>query len=249
MIAKRPKDIRGLIEAGKVAAETLSEMSKRVSPGTTTIELDRIADGIFARYGAESAPRYFYNFPGATCISIAPVAAHGIPGDCRIQEGDLVNIDVSVVLKGFCADTGMTIAVEPVTEAAQKVCETATIALAHVIQTSAPGMRVSDIGRMIETTARDHGMSTIKNLSGHGLGKKLHEPPRNILNFFAESEKTVLAEGQVIAVEPFISSNDEYVQDTGDGWGLTASEGVLVAQYEHTLILMKGETIITTRRA
>jgi methionyl aminopeptidase len=249
VIVKQSRDIQRLTEAGKVAAEVMAEMAKSVRPGIATGKLDRIAETMIRRYGAESAPRYFYKFPGTTCISILPVVAHGIPGNYRIRPGDVVNIDVSVFLEGFCADTGMTIAVEPQTDLVKEVCRTASGALAEVIGMIRPGLPVSEIGKTVQTKARRHGLTVIKNLCGHGLGPTLHEDPETILNFYSRREKRRFSEGQVVAIEPFISSEGEYVREQKDGWGLAVSGGSLAAQYEHTLILMKNETIITTKRA
>jgi methionyl aminopeptidase len=248
VVVRRSGDIRGLIEAGKVAAEVIAAMAKKLTPGVATGELDSVGENVMKRYGAESAPRYFYQFPGATCISVLPVVAHGIPGDRRIRPGDIVNIDVSVFFKGFCADTGVTIPIEPKNAAAQKICETAAAALKQVVKNLRPGALTNEVGKMVQAEAKRAGLKVIRNLCGHGLGTALHEEPENILNFYSAFEADRLAEGQVVAIEPFISSSAEYVGEKGDGWGLTVPRGCLVAQYEHTLILLENETIVTTRR-
>jgi methionyl aminopeptidase len=249
VVVRRSGDIRGLIEAGKVAAEVIAEMAKKLKPGVTTGELDSLGEDMIRRYGAKSAPRYFYQFPGATCISVLPVVAHGVPGNQRIRPGDVVNIDGSVYLKGFCADTGMTVLAEPKNVAAHKICHAASAALKQAVRILRPGISANEVGKTVQAEADRRGLKVIRNLCGHGLGTALHEAPESILNFYSSHEKGRLAEGQVVAIEPFISSDAEYVDEKGDGWGLTVPQGCLVAQYEHTLILLKSGTIVTTERA
>jgi methionyl aminopeptidase len=249
VVVRRSGDIRGLIEAGKVAAEAAAEMAKRLKPGVTTGQLDGVGENVIRRYGAEPAPRYFYRFPGATCVSVLPVIAHGIPGNQRIRPGDVVNIDVSVYLKGFCADMGMTVLVEPKNVAAHRICRVASAALRQAIKVVKPRVLINEVGRVVQAEAERHGLTVIKNLCGHGLGATLHEAPEYIVNFYNVREKSRFTEGQVVAIEPFVSSSAEYVGEKGDGWGLTVPRGCWVAQYEHTLILLKDETIVTTERA
>ncbi|MDR1206671.1 MAG: type I methionyl aminopeptidase [Peptococcaceae bacterium] len=249
MVVRHSGDIRGLVEAGKVAAETVAEMAKKLRPGVTTGQLDGVGEGVIKRYGAESAPRYFYRFPGATCVSVLPVIAHGIPGDQRIRPGDVVNIDVSVYLNGFCADTGMTVLVEPKNVAAHKICRAASAALKQAIKIVKPRVLINEVGKVVQAEAERHGLKVVRNICGHGLGATLHEAPEYIINFYNAREKSRFAEGQVVAIEPFISSGAEYAKEKGDGWGLTVPRGCWVAQYEHTLILLKDETVVTTARA
>lgn len=246
MIVKSEEDIKGLIEAGKVAAEVLHKMAARLRPGMTTRQLDQIGEAVMERYGAKSAPRVTYNFPGATCISIIPEVAHGIPGDRVIMPGDLVNIDVSIELNGYYGDNGMSIPVELDDPMALKVCEVCLKAREAVIKAAKPGLKINELGRAVEKVAKAHDMKIIKNLCGHGLGRSLHEAPETILNYYSRREKGFLAEGQVIALEPFISDGPEFVIEGDNDWALVVPQGHYVAQFEHTIIVLKDQTIITT---
>jgi len=246
LIVKSDEDIKGLIEAGKVAAEVLHKMASRLRPGITTRQLDQIGEAAMKRYGARSAPMLMYNFPGATCISVIPEVAHGIPGDRVIMPGDLVNIDVSIELNGYFADNGMSVPVELDDPVALKVCDVCLKAREAVIGVAKPGLKLNELGRTVENVAKAHDLKVIKNLCGHGLGRSLHEEPETILNYYSKREKGVLAAGQVIALEPFISDGPEFVVDGDNEWALVVPKGHYVAQFEHTIIVLEGETIITT---
>lgn len=246
MIVTNEKEIKGLIEAGKVAAEVLQKMVQRLRPGITTGQLDRIGEELMIKYGARSAPKVMYNFPGATCISVIPEVAHGIPGNRIIQAGDLVNIDVSVELNGFFGDNGMTVPVELEDPHALKVCKVCLEARDAVVSKAKPGLKINELGKTVETVARDNQLKVIKNLCGHGLGLSLHEAPETILNYYSKQEKGKLALGQVVALEPFISNGPEFVFEGDNEWALVVPQGYYVAQYEHTIIVLEGETIITT---
>jgi len=246
LIVRDEKDIQGLLEAGKVAAEVLYKMASRLRPGITTGQLDRIGEEAMTRYGARSAPKVMYNFPGATCISVIPEVAHGIPGNRVIQAGDLVNIDVSVELNGYYGDNGMSIPVELEDPRALKVCEVCLKARDAVVQAAKPGLKINELGRAVETIARAHDMKIIKNLCGHGLGRSLHEDPEMILNYYSKKERGQLALGQVIALEPFISDGPEFVIEGDNDWVLVVPQSHYVAQYEHTVIVLEDQTIITT---
>jgi methionyl aminopeptidase len=187
-----------------------------------------------------------YNFPGATCISINEEAAHGIPGARRIQAGDLVNVDVSAELDGYFADTGGTRVVPPSTPIKTRLCHATRMALDAALEQARAGNRINQIGKAIERVAKAHGFRTIRNLAGHGVGRSLHEAPEGIVSYCDSSDKRVLREGMVIAIEPFLSTKSTSVQETGDGWTLAAARGNLSAQYEHTLIVTRGAPIVLT---
>jgi methionyl aminopeptidase len=247
MIVKTDQDLKGIMEAGKVAAEVLHKMAKRLRPGVTTGQLDKIGEEMMNRYGARSAPKVSYHFPGATCISILPEVAHGIPGSREIKAGDLVNIDVSVELNGYFGDNGMSIPVELENERILKLCRVGQEARAAAIAAARPGGKLNEIGKAVEQVIKPQGFTVIKNLCGHGLGRKLHEAPENILNYYSKHERGKINPGQVIALEPFVSEGPELVQDGGyNEWALVVPAGFYVVQFEHTIIVTEGATIVTT---
>ena len=244
---KTDKDLQGILEAGKIASEAMYKMAGRIRPGITTGQLDRIGEEVMLRYGARSAPKVAYSFPGATCISILPEVAHGIPGDRRIKAGELVNIDVSVELDGYFAETGMSIPVEIDDLRVQRICQICLEARAAAIGAAKPGGKINEIGKAVEQVAKSYGMTMIKNLCGHGLGRKLHEAPECILNYYSKQERGRLQPGQVIALEPFISEGPELVENCGyNEWALVVPAGPYVVQFEHTIIVGANGNILAT---
>jgi methionyl aminopeptidase len=246
MTANTEKDITALKKVGEVVAEAREEMLAAVKPGVTTLELDEIAAKVMDKYGARSAPKCQYNFPGYTCISLNDVAAHGIPGKREVKEGDLINVDVSAELNGYFGDTGATIVVMPASELKTKLVKCSHDALYAAIDTVKDGAKINLIGQAIENQALSCGFNVIKNLTGHGIGHKLHEEPFNVLSFCKPNDKSRMHEGLVIAIEGFVSSKAEFVKEDNDGWTLRTPDRSFVAQYEHTVIVTKGKAIILT---
>lgn len=245
MIAKTEEDFNGLKEIGGIVASIRDELVRRTKPGVTTKELDEIAGALFEKAGAVSAPKGEYDFPGYTCISVNEEVAHGIPGKRVIREGDLVNIDVSGSKNGYFADTGISIVVGEGDETLKKICEVAKEAFEAGLAKARPGAKISGMGKIVHQTARKHGLTVIKNLTGHGIGRSIHESPNHVYNYNETSDYGLLRDGMVIAFEPFISTHDEEVFQTDDGWTYITEQS-FVAQYEHTMILTKNGPIIIT---
>jgi len=246
MTVENQQDMDGILQTGQVVARVRDAMLQAIEPGMTTAELDALGARLLDKYEARSAPRVTYDFPGATCISINEQAAHGIPGDRVIKAGDIVNVDVSAEKGGYFADTGGSIVVPPVTAIKSRLCEATRLALKQAISEARADARINRIGRAIQRTARDHGFETIRNLSGHGIGRSLHEEPTGIVSYYDRHDTRCLVNGQVIAIEPFLSTNSKMVTQAPDGWTLVGQPGNLSAQYEHTLIITKGSPIVAT---
>jgi methionyl aminopeptidase len=245
MVAKTEEDFNGLKEIGKIVASIRDELVQRTIPGITTKELDDIAGEFLEKAGAVSAPKGEYDFPGYTCISVNEEVAHGIPGHRVIHEGDLVNIDVSGSKNGYFADTGISFVVGEGEEVLTKICDVAKKAFEAGLKKAKPGSKKSRIGKVVFQTARENGLTVIKNLTGHGIGRTIHEAPDHIYNYNDTWDDELLKEGMVIAFEPFISTFEEEVFQKEDGWTYV-TEKSFVAQYEHTIILTKDGPIITT---
>ncbi|MDR6123343.1 methionyl aminopeptidase [Bacillus sp. SLBN-46] len=171
--------------------------------------------------------------------------AHGIPGKRVIQEGDLVNIDVSGSKNGYFADTGISVVVGEGEEILTKICDVAKEAFEAGLKKAKPGSKKSGIGKAVIQTAKQNGLTVIKNLTGHGVGRSIHEAPDHVYNYFEPWDDELLKEGMVIAFEPFISTEEEEVFQLDDGWTYVTKKS-FVAQIEHTLILTKNGPIITT---
>jgi len=239
-------DIDGLKEIGKIVALTIKEMKSRARVGMTTKELDEIGGLFLKKHGAVPAPKSTYNFPGNTCISINQEIAHGIPGNRIIQPGDLINIDVSAELGGYYADTGHSFLIPPYNPSLMHLCQYTHDTMMKVISSLKHGVKLNEIGRIMESEAKKGGFQVIRNLCSHGIGKSLHENPQEILPFYNKHDKRVLKDGMVITIEPFLSTGARYADEQADGWTLRVPDNSFVAQHEHTIIITKDQPIILT---
>ena len=213
MSIKSQKDLLALLKIGHIVGLTLRYMQERLRPGMTTEELDALGAAFLKQHGARSAPQLTYQFPGTTCISINDEAAHGIPGKRIVQPGDLVNIDVSAELDGYFADTGASIPVPPVAPLTQRLCDCTRTALDQAIMSASAGQPIHGIGKAVEKEAKRGNFQIVRDLGGHGVGRSLHESPRNILNYYEPRLNTLLTEGMVLTIEPFLSTRaDAYSQ-------------------------------------
>jgi methionyl aminopeptidase len=246
MTVDTDEELKALRRIGEIVALALEEMKAHLRPGITTRELDEIGGQFLHDHGAHSAPILVYNFPGETCISVNDEAAHGIPGERVIQAGELVNIDISAELDGFFADTAASVPVPPVSALQQHLCDCTQTALRQAIRSARAGEPMSVIGRAVERQASQCGFHVIRNLGGHGVGRNIHEEPRFIYNYENPADRRVLKAGQVITIEPFLSTGADLVVASGDGWTLRTPDGSLSAQYEHTLVITREEPIVIT---
>jgi len=245
MTVESDEDLDGLTRAGRVVAEARDAMVAAVVPGVTTGELDAIGRDVFHRHGARSAPRLTYRFPGSTCISVNDETAHGIPSITRrLHPGDLVNLDVSAELGGYWSDTGVSMAVGEASPLARRLLQATRLAQRDAMEAARPGRRLQHIGRAVQARARRHGFCVIKSLYGHGIGRALHEAPS--VPSIDDGQRTILWEGLVLAVEPFLSVSADHVVDDPDGWTLRTADGSLVAQFEHTMVIANEGPIVLT---
>jgi methionyl aminopeptidase len=240
-------ELQKLKAAGRVVAHTLAAMSEAIEPGITTRELDGLGRRLLEAEGARSAPELTYGFPAATCISIDPDVAHGVPGDARVAPGDLINIDVSAELDGFFADTGASFAVPPVAPRIKQLCRDGRRALWRGIRRVAPGAALNAPGQEIEAFARRNGYSLVKNLASHGVGAALHEEPKEIATWADHSDRRKISEGLVFTLEPFLSLGAATVaESSADGWTLAPQGGEPTVQYEHTIVATRRGPVVVT---
>ena len=245
MSIKSAADRRGLEGAGVVVRLTLDALAAAVRPGVTTAELDRIAAGIFEAHGARSAPALVYGFPGTVLISVNDEVVHGVPGLRRIARGDVVKLDVTVELAGYMADAARTVVVEGSTEQARTLARCAERAFAAALDVATAGRKVREIGRAVERVVRDEGFTVIRGLTGHGIGRTIHEPP-SVPNHFDPWQQDVLTEGLVLTIEPIICAGRDAVTEDDDGWTVRTRDGSLAAHHEHTLIITTGRPVLLT---
>jgi methionyl aminopeptidase len=247
MIVTDETEISAMRKVGQVVARTLAEMQAQLRPGMTTADLDAIGAAWLAKQGARSAPILFYNFPGSTCISINNEAAHGIPSRQRvIRAGDLVNIDVSAELDGYVCDTGATFGVAEIADKQQKLCTYAQLALQRGVAAISAGKPMNALGLAVESVARAGGFTVLRNLTGHGVGRHLHDDPSAVQNFVNRRDKRKFAAGMVLAIEPFLSTGALESKTASDGWTELVPPKLLVAQFEHTIIVTDKQPIILT---
>jgi len=241
-------DMHGMQAVSNAVATTLKQMQIHARPGMSTKDLDRYGEAVLNNFGAVSAPYKCYGFPGCCCISINRVVAHGIPSHKIIlQEGDLVNIDVSAELNGYFADNGASFVLGADRQNLSPLVEASRTILTDAITRIQSGVKIASIGKYIEKQARKRGFTTIKNLVGHGVGRALHEAPFELPNFHDRHNKQKFSGNTVIALETFISTRARFVEKEPDGWGLQPPFGSFVAQHEHTLIVTDNHPVILTR--
>lgn len=239
----------GMQRVSEVVATTLKAMREYAKPGMTTKELDDYGRMLFEVSGAESAPALTYGFPGWTCISLNGEIAHGIPADNRVmQEGDLINIDVSAMLDGYWADNGGSFVLGQDIRGHQPLVDASKDILWKAVHQIKGGIRIADIGKLIETEAKKRGYTVIKNLTGHGVGGSLHEEPSEIANYYDRFNKSRFKRNTVVAIETFISSRSTIALTAEDGWTLIGNKGGFVAQHEHTIVVTDGQPVILTQK-
>lgn len=248
MLISSAEELEGMQNISEAVALTLKQMREYVQPGMSARELDEYGGQILNELGAKSAPKLTYGFPGWTCISVNNEVAHGIPSEGKIfKEGDLINIDVSAELNGFWSDNGGSFILGEDKLEHQKLVNASKRILHDAIYKIQTGVKVSEIGRLIETRAKKAGFNVIKNLAGHGVGRSLHEDPHGILNWCDTSNKARFKKNSVVAVETFITTGSTVAQKGKDGWTLTGNKGGFAAQHEHTIIVTDGRPVILTK--
>ncbi len=245
MSIESPDDITGLLRIGRIVGLAIQAMRDALEPGMTTADLDAVGERFLRENGARSAPQLAYKFPGATCISVNDEVAHGIPGSRLIQAGDIVNIDVSAELGGYYADSGMTVGVPPVAPETERLLDCAQHALANAIDVARAGNRINAIGRAVQNQAEHCGYNVIRELSGHGVGRRIHEKP-SVPNYFTHRAKDRLSDGLVITLEPFLTPGTGRIYTADDGWTIKTQDGKPFAQFEHTIIVTKDKPILVT---
>ena len=237
--------LEGVRAAGRVVAETLDAMERAVRPGVTTAELDAVAAEVLARHGARSAPILDYDFPGTTCISINDEAVHGIPGPRRLSDGDVVKLDVTVELNGWYADACRTAFAGTAPEEGVRLAAAAREALERAMSIATAGTPLNAIGGTVEQIVLSRGFAVCEALSGHGIGRRIHEEP-DVLNYFDPELTEPLREGQVLTIEPIIAARDGAIVEGDDGWTVRTADGSLSAHAEHTIAITGASPVVLT---
>jgi methionyl aminopeptidase len=248
IIRKSRREIEKMAAAGEVVAEVLERIGELIAPGVTTAELDRAAEALIRERRGVPTFKGYRGFPASICTSPNSMVVHGIPGAYRLQEGDVISIDVGVTKGGFVADSAYTFAVGEVDAETQRLLDTCQRALEAGIAQARPGNRVGDISRAVQETTEEAGFSVVRTLVGHGVGRAMHEEPQ-IPNFVSRSPGPELAVGMTLAIEPMITAGgpDVYVAD--DGWSIYTADGSCAAHFEHTVAVTEEGPLVLTPSA
>jgi methionyl aminopeptidase len=248
MVIKTDEELQGMKRVSEAVAITLRKMCAYTQIGMTTKEIDEYGRQLLESLGAKSAPFETYAFPGYSCISVNKEFAHGIPSDkVKLKNGDIVNIDVSAELGGFWSDNGCSFIVGEDIQGLQHLVDTSKVILLDAISQISGGVRIADIGKLMETKARKAGYMVIRDLGGHGVGRSLHEEPDAIMNFYDRDDTARrFRKDSVVAIETFISTKSAHIETASDGWGFSGTKGGFVAQHEHTILITSGKPIILT---
>ncbi len=227
-----PADFAGMRAAGQLAAETLDMIVPHVRPGVSTGTLDRLCHEFITSHGAVPAPLNYRGFPKSICTSINHVVCHGIPGDRRLEEGDVLNIDVTVVLDGWHGDSSRMYCAGPPTTRARNLIDVTYEALLRGVRVVRPGATLGDVGHAIQTFVEANRFSVVRDFCGHGIGRRFHEAP-NVLHFGRPGEGPVLRPGMFFTIEPMVNAGRPEVKVLDDGWTAVTRDRSLSAQFEH----------------
>ncbi len=238
--------VAGMRASCRLARKILEELVLRLEPGRTTGEVDEWAGQIINQYGARSAFFGYRKFPGQLCISVNEEVVHGIGGPRRLAYGDVVKLDVGILLNGWVGDTATTVGLGAITPARQKLLERTQASLHAGIQEARNGARVGEISHAVETTVKAAGYSVVKEFVGHGVGRKLHEEPQ-IPNFGRANSGPILRPGMTLAIEPMVNEGIDEVRIMKDGWTAVTADRRDSAHFEHVILITEGEPEILTQ--
>jgi len=243
---KSPEEVERMRVACRAAAEILRGVAALTQPGRTTAELNEAAGELIRRRGGKSPFLGYRGYPGQICVSVNEEVVHGIPGSRKILYGDIVSLDVGVIIDGYVGDNAMTVAVGVLKPRTAELVQVTERALLAGIAQARPGRRVGDISHAIQCAVEAHGFAPVQEFVGHGVGRKMHEEPQ-IPNFGKPGSGPKLKAGMTLAIEPMINAGTHEVQVLGDGWTVVSADGQPSAHFEHTVLVTDGEAEILTK--
>lgn len=245
MSVDSPEQLEGLRRAGHVVAETLRLLRSAVAPGVRTRELDARAADVFAARGARSGPILTYAYPGSICVSVDEEVVHGVPGDRALVDGELVTLDVAAELDGYHANAAITLPVGRIDDRRRRLLLATQSGLTAGINASRAGATLRDVGAAIEREVDQYGFKVIRELTGHGIGRAMHEKP-TVFNWAAPHAATRLTPGLVFTIEPMVSAGTTRVRLRPDGWTVQTDDGSPSAHVEHTIMVTCGRPLVLT---
>ena len=245
IILKSPREIELMHEAGAIAYEVHQALAKAVQPGVTTGELDALAESLIRKAGGIPTFKGYSGFPASICASVNEEVVHGIPGKRKLQEGDVIAIDLGVTYKGFVGDTAYTHPVGKISAEAQKLLDVTRVSLEKAIEQCYPGKRLGDIGHAVQSYAEAHGLGVVRDFVGHGVGATMHEDPQ-VPNFGTPGTGKELRSGMVIAIEPMVNAGTWEVKVLKDKWTVVTADRRYSAHFEHTVAITDNGPVILT---
>jgi methionyl aminopeptidase len=237
---KTAEEIELLRINGDLVSRTLAEVGKAVAPGVTTLELDRLAETFIRDHGAVPSFKGFDGFPNALCMSVNDVVVHGFPSDYVLKEGDIVSVDCGTFYKGYNGDSAYTFPVGEVSPETRKLLDVTKASLYKGMEQALDGHRSGDIGHAVQSYAESFGFSVVRELEGHGIGRKMHEDP-GIPNYGKQGRGSRLQDGMTICIEPMICAGGRGVYVARNGWEIHTSDHKNAAHYELTVVVRKGK--------
>ncbi len=242
---KSASEVQLIQESGRITARTLELLAEAAQPGVTTLELDRQAEDFIRKNGAVPAFKGYRGFPRTVCVSINDEVVHGIPGNRKLKEGDIVGLDMGVIWRGWYSDSARTVAVGKIAPEAQSLMEVTKESLFKGIEKCLAGNHLFDISHAVQTHVEAHGYSVVRDLVGHGIGRNLHEEPQ-VPNYGPAGHGIRLRPGLVLAIEPMVNLGSYKVNIKRDNWTIVTEDGSLSAHFEHTVAITRnGPTILT----
>ena len=242
---KSQHELEAMKRAGKIVADVLSLVGEHVKPGVTTRSLDKLAYDYITSQGASPSFLHYNGFPASICASVNEMVVHGIPGSRKLVEGDIIGIDVGAKIDGFHGDAARTFAVGEIDEDKKRLILVTEQCFFEALKVLREGNRISDIARAVQTTAENAGYSVVRALTGHGIGREMHEDPQ-VCNYVTSGQGLRLKAGMTLAVEPMINMGVYDVKWLEDGWSVVTADGKPSAHYENTVAITEGEPIILT---
>jgi methionyl aminopeptidase len=245
IIKKSPAEIDQMAASGAILARCLQMLRSKARAGVTTSELDEAAERFIRSQGAEPAFKGYRGFPGSICASPNSMIVHGIPGSYKLQRGDILSIDVGVVLDGWVSDAAVTVPIGPVSPIATRLMQTTRESLFEAVEHVRPGNRLGDVSAAVQRKVEADGFAVVRSLVGHGVGREMHEDPQ-IPNHGDPGTGPELEEGMVLAIEPMTTAGDDGIRVGSDNWSVYASDGSLACHFEHTVaVTAEGPRILT----
>jgi methionyl aminopeptidase len=245
IIRKTPEQLGKMAASGEVLVRCLKMLERKARAGVTTEELDAAAEKFIRSQGAEPAFKGYRGFPGSICTSPNSMVVHGIPGRYELQRGDIISVDVGVIKDGWVSDAAITVPIGPVDAAAHKLLDVTKASLFAGVEQMRVGNHLGDVSAAIQRTVEIEGLSIIRTLVGHGIGRDMHEEPQ-VPNFGEPGKGPLLEEGMVLAVEPMVNAGGPLVRMDEDGWSVYSDDGSLAAHFEFTVaVTSEGPRILT----